>query len=265
MKHSNNVTLGSGLIGIGRKWGHKASSVPSEDEALTYLNYAYKLGIRFFDTAPAYGSSEERLGKFIKSLPQKERDEITVATKFGEHWDTKKAIAYTDHSFNTLQKSLDQSLKRLGKIDILQVHKTSPKVLLSTDLQKGLTYARSHGITHFGASVSDRESAEIVCDSNLYSSIQLPFNEANTTFAAIIERAQTKGKMVIINRPFNMGGILYEKGKNLSPEEQRIHAYHFILQRVTTKGVVLTGTKSADHLRENWDAFKETSALMLKL
>jgi aryl-alcohol dehydrogenase-like predicted oxidoreductase len=265
MRPINNVTLGSGLIGIGRKWGHKESSIPSENEALRYLDYAYKLGIRFFDTAPAYGSSEERLGKFIKSLPQKKRDEITVATKFGEHWDAEKGLTYTDHSFNALQKSLDQSLQHLGKIDILQIHKTSPKVLHSTDLKKGLTYARSNSITRFGASVSDKESAEIVCDSNLYSSIQLPFNEANTTFAAIIERAQAKGKMVIVNRPFNMGGILYEKVKNLSPEEQRIHAYRFILQRVTTKGVVLTGTKSADHLRENWDAFKKISALMLKV
>jgi D-threo-aldose 1-dehydrogenase len=54
----------------------------TEDEALSTLEKAWEKGIRFFDTAPLYGSgmAEERLGKFIKNI---NRDECIIASKVG--------------------------------------------------------------------------------------------------------------------------------------------------------------------------------------
>ena len=66
IKSLKGAHLGSGLIGIGRIWGAKITSVPSEKKASNFLDFAKKTGIFYFDTAPSYGKSEERLGKIFK-------------------------------------------------------------------------------------------------------------------------------------------------------------------------------------------------------
>ena len=115
MSHGS-VQLGLGLIGIGKPWGHAPAPVPSESEAIALLESAFDLGIRYFDTAPSYGDgvSEERLGRFLKRMPAGQRSQVTVATKFGEHWDRAAGAPYADHSFDALRRSLDESLARLG-------------------------------------------------------------------------------------------------------------------------------------------------------
>jgi len=49
----------------------------SEDEAITVVQRCLNLGITFFDTANAYTTSEERIGKAIKGR----RGEVIIATK----------------------------------------------------------------------------------------------------------------------------------------------------------------------------------------
>ena len=248
------IHLGCGLIGIGREWGYKKTEIPSERVVLDFLENAYNLGIRYFDTAPSYGLSEERLGKFLQHLLPDQRKEIIVATKFGEYWDVDKHEVYTDHKYNKLVESLDQSFERLGKIDVLQLHKTSPEVLKSIDLQKAWLYAQKAGISYFGASVSDIISAKIVCEDPNYQVIQLPFNSINTLFADIIKLAKSQNKFIVINRPFQMGEILYSSAQK-GREEEKLHAYHYILEK-HFNGIILTGTKDRDHLKENMTAFQ---------
>src|SRR5579859_5038385 len=126
---SQKLSLGCGLIRIGRVWGVSQQSVPSEKEAHIFLEKAYSLGVRFFDTAPSYGLSEARLGKFLRKLSPKERKTIIVATKFGEHWNVEKQEAFVDHSYDALVKSLEKSFELLGKVDVLQLHKASVSLL----------------------------------------------------------------------------------------------------------------------------------------
>src|SRR6266568_3847215 len=152
------IRLGCGLIRIGREWGYKSKNIPSLQQAQQFLQAAVELGIRFFETAPSYGSSEQRLGWFLETLPQNIRSQITIATKCGEHWDAKKNVAYVDHSYSSLLRSIDTSLSLLGRVDILQLHKATPNVLKSKDVHKAFGYARSRGIKRFGVSLSDLET-----------------------------------------------------------------------------------------------------------
>lgn len=108
------VTLGCGLIGIGRPWGFVATQVPTEAEAFSFLEHAFRLGIRYFDTAPSYARSEARLGSFLRGLTREQRKEVVVATKFGESWDETAQDVVVDHSLDALTRSLDQSLNLLG-------------------------------------------------------------------------------------------------------------------------------------------------------
>jgi aryl-alcohol dehydrogenase-like predicted oxidoreductase len=212
--------------------------------------------VEFFDTAASYGSSEDRVGKFLQTLSCQQRERITVSTKFGDHWDEHTKNSFVDHSFDALRASLDRSLVRLGKIDILQLHKTTPQVLKSDDLHRALDHARGKGITVFGASVSDLESGRMVCESDVFSIIQCPYNKENTKFGEIIDLAEEKHKLVLTNRPFGMGKMLYDENQQvLDKKTRQIEAYKFILLK-KFHGYILSGIKSLEHLWENIEAFR---------
>lgn len=249
----SSIQLGLGLIGIGKPWGHVAGPVPSEREAHALLEFAVELGIRYFDTAPSYGDgvSEARLGQFLGGLTAAERARLTIATKMGEHWDGTIAAPFADHSFDALRRSLDASIARLGRIDILQLHKTTPAVLASEELARAWEYARSLGITRMGPSVSDLESARLALEDPRYSVMQLPFNQANPSFAPVLDRARYTGTWIAVNRPFAMGAMVHGGA-------DKREAFRYILDRGFT-GAILTGTTSQVHLRENWEAFQEAS------
>lgn len=246
-----SIELGCGLIAIGRQWG-TTPEVPSEKEALHFLESAHESGIRFFDTAPSYGLSEERLGKFLRSLSAHQRSEVTVATKFGEHWDSEKQSAYADHSLEALRRSLDQSLHLLGQISILQLHKTTPELLADHDVIQAFDYAQELGISRRGASVSDTASAaEAIADSR-YTALQLPYNQASPQFQTCIQAAKAHGKYLLVNRPFQMGHVAAGSGGDKLTAATE--AFRFILQEAFD-GVVLTGTSNTHHLNENIAAF----------
>lgn len=256
MNTERKVELGLGLIGIGKPWGFVPREVPSESEARKLLESALDLGIRYFDTAASYGVSEERLGKFLRGLSTDQRNRLTIATKFGEHWNAGRGEPYVDHSFGALKQSLDDSMERLRRIDILQLHKTTPAVLASDDLMQAWEYAESLGITRLGASVKDEGSARVVVESSSYGCIQLPFNAANHFLAPFVKQAGANGTWVATNRPFGMGAMLYGE----TPVEKR-DAFAYIL-RHEFEGVILSGTTQASHLRENWEAFQEAQQMI---
>ena len=248
---AQRVEFGLGLIGIGKPWGFVDSEVPGESQAMALLEKAFVLGVRYFDTAPSYGSSEERFGRFLAALAPGERSAVRIATKFGEHWDGSRGEPFVDHSLDALKRSLDGSLARLGRIDFLQLHKTTPGVLASGDLARAWEYAASLGITAVGASVSDIESASLAIADGAYGILQFPYNASQQNFGGVLDRAAARGMKLAINRPFGMGRLLYE-----SRELTKADAFGFILER-RFEGVVLSGTKSPEHLQENWDAFGE--------
>lgn len=243
------MELGLGIIGLGKPWGHVPGEVPTESEAIGLLEFAFEMGIRYFDSAPSYGTAEERLGKFLRSLSGQQRNQLRIATKFGEHWDAGRQQPFVDHSYDALCRSLDGSLERLGRIDVLHLHKTTPDVLPSHDLKRAWDYASQLGISVLGASVSDLESADIVIREPCYGCIQLPLNCVNTKFSVVVEEAAAKGMWVATNRPFAMGEMLY-RDRPIGPAA----AFRFLRNQNFT-GVVLTGTRSKEHLASNWRDF----------
>lgn len=108
-----------------------------ETSAEATLAAAWDAGIRTFDTAPHYGvgTSEERLGRFLRSRP---RAEYLVSTKVGrllyddpqapdgvdDFYGTPKRSRRRDYSASGVRQSLEDSLIRLGldRIDLLLIH-----------------------------------------------------------------------------------------------------------------------------------------------
>ncbi len=250
------VEFGLGLISLGRPWGHVSRAVPSAGEAENFLRSAVGAGVRVFDTAPSYGESESQVGRFLSSLAPDLLARLTIADKCGEHWDRERGEPYIDHCYDALCRSIDRTLGRLPRVDLLQVHRPTAAVLRSPEVRSALQYARSRGVRAVGASVSDVEAARVAAESDLYTHLQFPFNQASQHLEEAFDLAQRYGKKVLVNRPFQMGKQLYGAGAERSGREALVESYRFILRRPFT-GFILTGTCDAEHLREDLDAFRE--------
>ena len=243
------VQLGLGLISIGRTWGARPVPVPGETEAFAFLEGAFELGLRMFDTAPSYGDSEVKLGRFLSGLSRGQREQLSIATKFGEHWNDATGEPFVDHSYEALCRSLDRSLNRLGSINLLQLHRTTPQVLGSTDLEKAWEYARKAGINKIGVSASDPAVATAALELG-YEALQMPYNASREDMGPALREAAARGLEVLINRPYQAGAKLYESA---APDKQALFAH---VLKMKFRGWVLTGTRSLEHLKENIDAFR---------
>jgi len=105
----------------------------SADVARATIDRAWEAGVRYFDTAPLYGSglAEERLGTALAARP---RDEYTISTKVGRvlgpgdpspHFvDAPPLGAVFDYTPDGIRRSLAGSLERLGleRVDVVLLH-----------------------------------------------------------------------------------------------------------------------------------------------
>lgn len=109
--------LGMGTAPIGNLYGGV-----SDAQAIETVQRSFALGIRYFDTAPLYGSgvSERRVGEALKGIP---RDQFVVQTKVGRLVRADGSIQF-DYSRDGVLRCLEESLQRLqmDRVDILLVH-----------------------------------------------------------------------------------------------------------------------------------------------
>ncbi|KAL9489808.1 hypothetical protein ACSS6W_002085 [Trichoderma asperelloides] len=120
-KNGPEVTaIGMGLMGLSAFYGKTTSF----EERLLFLDHLYASGERFWDTADAYGDSEELIGMWFKANPEK-RQGIILATKFGNMG---HGLARTDAAY--VPEACAKSLKALNTdyIDLYYVHRADPKV-----------------------------------------------------------------------------------------------------------------------------------------
>lgn len=244
-------TLGLGGLSIGRTWGVQQVAAPSENKASELLGTAVQLGITIWDTAPAYFSSEARMGLALQQMSADDRAQIRVMTKFGEHAKPDGSGTYADHSNSALMSSFFRSQRMLGKIDALQVHKATTEVVLHKDVLRAIAAARSEGVACIGASVSDMATGMMALASGYYDFLQCPFSQANEIFLPVLEYANGHHIPTIINRPFAMGALVGNDDGNAARQ-----AYAHVLRHMG-QGVVLTGTSKPMHLIQNAQAFAE--------
>lgn len=251
------VELGLGLIEIGRPWGARWEGLPPQEQVEELLETALAEGILFWDTASSYGASEERIGQFLRARPEA-LGRVRIATKFGDVWEPGMEESYGDHSYGSLMRSLERSLRLLPRIDLLQVHRATEEALQKADLFRALDEAERLGIREFGASVKTVAAAELAIRAGRFRWLQIPYNPLRTEMEPVFGLAQKHGLRLLVNRPFAEGRLLYDASGQPLGEEARRQAFVFLRQRAFD-GYVLVGTKSPEHLRDNARLWRETA------
>jgi D-threo-aldose 1-dehydrogenase len=125
-----------GPLGFGGAPLGNMFDVVDEATAQGALEAAWDTGVRYFDTAPHYGSglSEHRFGQFLRARP---RDEFALSTKVGrllrpdatgpENPPFRDGLPFrveVDYGYDATIRSVEDSCQRLGlaRIDIAFVH-----------------------------------------------------------------------------------------------------------------------------------------------
>ena len=122
-------------------------------DAIANIHRAVEGGVNLFDTAPAYGCSEEWLGTALA-----EHKHCMIATKVP----IPPGMVSQPGLTRWVNQSLDESLRRLGRevLDVVQIHNATVNVLQRGDLVSCLERACEAGkLRHIGASVYGEEAA----------------------------------------------------------------------------------------------------------
>lgn len=225
-----------------------AFELPSDQDILELLALAKDLNLNLLDTAPAYGTSEERLGTLLKN----QRNDWVICSKAGETFT--QGESYYDFSPACLQRSVERSLQRLQTdfIDILLIHSNGEdkKIILddgaldtlSTLKKKGLI--RAHGI-----STKTLEGGLLAIDHHA-DVVMMTYNPLYTDEKPVITYAHEKNKGILIKKAFASGHL--QKIANVDPVQT---AMDFIFQEQGVTSVML-GTLKKEHLAHNVQCIK---------
>ncbi|MCC6135712.1 MAG: aldo/keto reductase [Candidatus Contendobacter sp.] len=236
--------LGLGAVKFGRNQGVKYPhpfALPSDREALALLNLAWDLGINLLDTAPAYGESEERLGRLLRHC----RRDWIIVTKVGEEFHD--GVSRFDFSAAATRASVERSLRRLSveTLDAVLIHSDGDdlailerEAVLPTlrDLQQaGLIRAVGMSTKTVAGGLRAVERCDLVMATyNLRQREELP----------VIRAAHTAGKGVLIKKGLLSGHLDVAESNPAQAALQLIYAEPGVSS-------IVVGTLNPVHLQAN--------------
>lgn len=239
--------LGLGTVKFGRNQGvnyPKSFTLPSDHAISELLNCAQELGINLLDTAPAYGVSEERLGKLLKH----QRDKWILSTKVGEEFSAGQS--HFDFSPDAIRRSVERSLKRLNTdiLDIVLVHSNGEdeKIILEDEVFVTLGEMKQAGvIKSFGMSTKTVKGGFLTVDHS--DIVMVTFNLNHSEEQPVIAYAYKQNKGVLIKKGLISGHL--DKIAEADPVQASMR---FIFQEPGVHSLIV-GTLNKEHLKKNVD------------
>ena len=236
--------LGLGTVKLGRNQQVKypqAFDLPTDAAVSDLLACAYDSGINFIDTAPAYGSSELRLGQL---LPKHQN--WVVMSKVGEIFE--RGESRFDFSAAYTRASVEASLKRLKRdvIDIILVHSDGDdmRIIQQEGALEALHKLKQNGlIKAFGMSTKTVAGGCWVvenCDVVMATS-NLSYNEE----ADVIALAHQLNKGVVVKKGLQSGHADTTSG-GAGVEQSIAH----VIQQPGVSSMIV-GTINKKHLLDN--------------
>jgi len=208
--------LGLGTVQIGMPYGLGQPAPPSDRECIRLLQEAFSQGIHFFDTAAAYGRSEELVGKAFSGYSQRP----VIATKATiTHPQTSAPLrgeALSNHLENSVERSL--SLLHVETIDLLQIHNTEPS-WLQDDLSEALGSLVDRGvIRYWGASTYDIEAPlAVLAKGRNCRTLQVAYSLLDRRLEEKVLPDCRRAKMGVVFRSVFLQGVLSARLHQLPP------------------------------------------------
>ena len=246
------------VLGFGA--GHIGGLNVAEEEVSRLLNSIVDLGVNLFDTARAYGLSEERIGKHLSHR----RNEIIISTKVGYGIN-----GVEDWTYHSVRLGIDEALAKLKTdyIDIVHLHSCSLEVLKRGEVIDALEHAVQSGKIRVAAYSGENEPLEFAASSGRFGSLQFsinPFDQRSIDKILPLAKARNIGviaKRPIANVPWRFSEQPY--GEYCEEYWKRMHKMNLKLDidwleaavrfSAFTEGVssIIVGTSSLDHLKRN--------------
>lgn len=235
--------LGLGTVKFGRNQGVKYPTrfeLPDDRQALDILALARDLGINLLDTAPAYGTSEERLGGLLGG----QRQQWVICTKVGEEFEN--GASYFDFSAAHTRQSVERSLRRLNTdyLDLVLVHSDGNDLaVLAEGVYPTLAELKQAGLIRaFGFSGKTVEGGIRALDEgdcamvtyNLHQQQELP----------VLDHALSHNKGILIKKALASGHLCLQGEDPLLASLQLIYSHPAVASAII-------GTINPSHLREN--------------
>ena len=237
--------LGLGTVKIGRKEGVNyptSFEIPSDRQVRDLLDLAWDLGINLLDTAPAYGSSEQRLGRLLRGP----RERWVLSTKVGETFSAGRSRF--DFSAAGTRSSVERSLRRLRTdfLDIVLIHSDGNDlgILRHQEVLDELLTMRRQGLVRaVGMSTKTVEGGlEILRRADL---VMVTCNPVQREELPVLAEAARLGKGALLKKAFGSGHL--ERFEGADPVAA---ALGFVFAQAGVGSVVL-GTIDRGHLRDN--------------
>lgn len=237
--------VGLGTVKFGRNENVKypeAFSLPDDNTIKNLLSHAQSLGINLLDTAPAYGTSEERLGKLLRSS----RHDWIIISKAGEYFEN--GASHYDFTPHAITQSVENSLKRLQTdyLDGMLIHSdgNDMKIINQFEVFDTLENLKQKGwLRSYGMSTKTTEGGlETIRHSDM---AMVSYNPSDSENKTVIDKAQVLNKGILIKKALASGHL--SKLADKAPVQTAINMI-FAHPGVTS---VIFGTLNSDHLTEN--------------
>jgi aryl-alcohol dehydrogenase-like predicted oxidoreductase len=266
-------SLGLGTVQIGMPYGIGQPAPPSDRDCIHLLQEAFSRGIHFFDTAAAYGRSEELVGRAFSGGSQRP----TIATKATIVHPQTSAPLRGQSLKKHLEESVRRSLERLKceALDLLQIHNTEPN-WLQEDLFEKLGDLVDRGLVrNWGASTYDIEAPlAVLARGRTCCSLQVAYSLLDRRLEReVLPTCQEMGMGTIFRSVFLQGVLsdrLHQLPSHLNPlreaaieAEKLAEGMGISLPELAFRyvahspfgDVTLFGTTSSEELQENLAAF----------
>ena len=236
-------SLGLGTVKFGRNQEVKyptGFSLPVDRAIESLLDVARESGINLLDTAPAYGSSEQRIGRLLR-----DRYQWVICTKVGEEFTTGKS--FFDFSAEHTRRSIERSLRdmKTDYLDIVLIHSDGDdlKILEQTDCLTTLLKMQEKGqIRAIGMSTKTVEGGLRAVER--LDLVMATYNPSYTDDAPVIAAARAANKGILIKKALNSGhdalGTPNETGNSLRT-----------VLAIPGVSSAIVGTINLEHLRDN--------------
>lgn len=245
--------LGLGTVKLGRNEGVKYPSgfrLPDDREAAALLALARDQGINLVDTAPAYGTSEARLGALLRG----QRQDWVICSKVGEEFEG--GVSRHDFSPEHTRFSVERSLGRLGTdcIDLVLVHSDGNDLAIIEEMGtlQALAELKARGLIRaFGMSTKTVAGGQAAARQS--DAVMLTYNLAQREEAAVLDTCEELGRGALIKKALASGHL----GQAKDPVQASMDLVFG--HRGTTSAII--GTINPEHLVANVAAARRALAV----